>query len=363
MTLEELMAMLKAKKEEIRAFIDAQKVEEAEAAVEEKRSLEKRIKILGELENDERRDLEKQKEMKNKATEEVIEVNEMRAIVKTVMGEEVTEEERAAIKTTDNSAVLPKQFVNDLIEIQKGYGALKGYCDVIPVFKESGTIPVIDLDQNEMEDVLEGEDIVDGTLVTTEIPFKVSKVGLIQTLTSELIEDAEVEIESLARKNFVNIATAKENHKILKVVKENATVIEGATNYEDVENAIDTSLPSVKSGLVTLTNVTGYALLKNQKDKQGRPLNLITVDADKKEYFHGKEIITVEDTLLPVSEEKTQVFYILNMEEAVKYCDRRAVTIARSAEAGFTTDTVKIRILERFGVVKGPTRSIKKVEF
>ncbi|MCS4463342.1 phage major capsid protein [Clostridium botulinum] len=81
------------------------------------------------------------------------------------------------------------------------------------------------------------------------------------------------------------------------------------------------------------------------------------------EYFHEKPIITVDDILLPVSEGKTQVFYVANMNEAVKYCDRKAVTIARSTEAGFKDDTVKLRILERFVPVLGAKRSIKKIEF
>jgi HK97 family phage major capsid protein len=359
MGLAELRAKLDSKKEEIRGFIKEQKADEAEKAMEEKRNLEKLIKAAEDMEEEEKRDLESQKKKKNEKTEET---NEFRAIVKTVMGEEATVEERENITSVDNAAVIPKQFVNQLIEIQKGFGSLKGLCDIIPVTKNEGTIPVVDLDQNDLPDVLEGEDIVDGTFVTTDVPFKCAKVGLIQSITSETIDDAEVEIEGLVKKNFANIATAKENFKILKVIKDNATAIVGATSYEDVEKAIDGSLPAVKAGLVTLTNVTGYVHLKNKKDENGRPLNLIA-EVNGVEYFHGKPIVTVEDTSLPVSEGKTQVFYIANMKEAVKYCDRKAVTIARSTEAGFRDDTVKIRILERFIPVKGSARSIKKIEF
>ena len=56
------------------------------------------------------------------------------------------------------------------------------------------------------------------------------------------------------------------------------------------------------------------------------------------------------------------VFYSVNMKEAVKFADRKAVSIARSTEAGFVNDTVKIRILERFDVFAGSVRSIKKIE-
>ncbi len=360
-TLKELLALLDAKKAEIRSFLDASEADKAEKAVAEKRDLEKLIKVAEELEESEKRDLENQKKASGKT---VAVVSEFRSIVKTVMGAEVTQEERAAVTTSDNAAVLPNQFVNNIIEIQKGFGSLKDLCDIIPVFKNEGTIPVVDLDQNDMLDVLEGADIVDGTLVTTDVPFTVSKVGLIQTLTSELIDDAEVEIESLVNKNFANIATAKENAKILTVVKANAVAYPGtAGDYDDIETAIDTSLPSVKAGLVTLTNVTTYAYLKNKKDGQKRPLNLIT-EVNGVEYFHGKPIRVVEDTLLPVvTAEKTHIAYIANTKEAVKFPLRKGITVARSTEAGFSSDTVKIRILERFGVVKGSVRSLKRIEW
>lgn len=358
MTLEQLRALLKAKKEEARGLL-ATDIDKAEKATEEVRKLQKQLDLALELEEEEKRDLKDQKDKKKAKKAE--KVNEMRSIVKHVMGAEMTAEERANIKTTDNSAIIPKQFVNQLQEIQKGYGALKNYCDVIPVFRGNGTIPVIDLDQGELKDVAEGANIIDGTLVTTEIPFKCEKVGLIQSLTAELVDDAEIEIENLVKKNFAILATAKENAKIAKIIEDNATVVKG-TSYKDVAKAIDSTEPGAKAGLVTIVNNSTYAELKNKVDKQDRPLNLITKIGEN-ETFNGKPIIVVDDDLLKTTAEKTETYYIANMKEAVKFIDRMAVTVAKSAEAGFRDDTVKIRILERFDVVAGSKRSIKKIEF
>lgn len=358
MKAQEIRALIEVKKTEIRGFINDRKATEAEAAMNEKRELEKLLAAALALEDEEKRDLESQRNNKVKKTEQV---DEFRSIVKSIMGEEITEEERATIKTSDNSAVIPKQFVNQLQEIKKGFGSLKEYCDVIPVTKNEGTIPVVDLDQNELPEVKEGDNIVDGKLVTTELAFKCAKHGLIQSLSSETVDDAEVEIEGLAKKNFVEIVVVAENTKIIKVITENATEVTGATSYLDIQTTMDTSLPSVKAGLVTLTNPQGFSYLKNLTDKNGRPLNLVT-EINGKYYFNNKELIVADDTLVKATTGKN-IFYVLNWKEAVKYLDRKAVTLARSTEAGFTDDTVKIRLLERFGVVKGSTRSIKKIEF
>jgi HK97 family phage major capsid protein len=360
MNITEMRAKIEALKVEVRTLLTSD-VNSAEVKMEEVRNLEKSLKLQVELGEAEEREILDQNKNKKDGDDKMEKVNEMRSIVKHVIGETLTTEERAQITTLENGAVLPKQFINQLIEIQKGYGSLKYLCDVIPVTKAEGTMPVVDLDQNDLLDVLEGADIVEGELVTTDITFKCVKVGLIQTLTSELLADAEVEIEGLVRKNFTNIATVKENAKILAVIKNNATVVV-ATGYEDIDKTIDSALPSVKAGLSTITNVSGYVYLKNLKDlTTGRKLDLVTM-VNGVEVYNSKPLVVVEDAMLPATVDK-KVFYVCNTKEAIKFFDREAVTVATSVEAGFKNDTKKVRILERFDVAKGSVRSIKKIEF
>lgn len=357
MKIRELRKLLDEKKSEARELLNSD-LAKAEEVTKEVREIQRKIELAKELEEEEKRDLENQRDKGERGVD--MAVNEMRAITKSVMGKELTQEERATVKSSDNAAVLPKQFVNELQEIKKGFGSLKDNCDVITVTKNEGTIPVVDYDQNELSDIAEGADIVDGTLVTTELTFKCKKVGLIQTLSSELVDDAEIEIESIAKTNFTEISVTKENKKIVTIANENATEVE-ATDYTTLEDVMAKALPAVKAGLVTLCNVEGYAHLKNMKDKQGRNLNLITTIGEK-EYFNGKEIITFDSALVTPSESKTKVYFSLNMKEAIKFIERKDVTIARSTEAGFNDDTIKLRILERFDVIKGSVRSIKKIE-
>ena len=124
--------------------------------------------------------------------------------------------------------------------------------------------------------------------------------------------------------------------------------------------AMDSQVPAVKAGLMTFTNAEGYAYLKNLKDAQKRPLNLVT-EVNGKYYFNNKELVVVDGLESSVPGTK-KIFIIANPKEAIKYIERKGVTIAKSTEAGFETDTVKIRILERLDVIKGVTRSIKKIE-
>lgn len=360
MKIEELRELIETKTTEVRGFVSENKSEEAKKSMEELRGLKENLKIAEELEEGEKRDLEQQKNNKEeRGNVEMEKVNEMRSIVKSVLGKEMTQEERAVVKTVDNAAVLPKQYINRLEELKKGFGSLKSLCDVIPVTKNEGSMPVVDLEQNELKDVAEGDAITEGSLVTTDITFKCAKVGLLQPLSSELVEDAEIEIENIVEKNFAELVSRNENKRILTAIDTNATDVVDPVDYTALEDVMAKALPSVKNGLVTLVNVNAYALLKNMKDKQGRNMNLITVVGDT-EYFNGKPIYTFDDTLITVDPLKTKVFYSLSIKEAIKFFDRKAPTVARASK--FENDTNMVRILERLDVKKGTARSIKKIE-
>lgn len=360
MGIKELRERYEALKSELREFIEAFDLEKSKAKEKEVKEARELLRIAEEQEKEDRERILNQKRVKEdrKITRE----EELRAIAAIALkrGSELTEEERGTIVSTSNSAIIPKQFVNELIEIKKGYGSLKEYCDIIPVTKEEGTIPVIDYDQNEIADLTEGQDIVEGNLVTTDVSFKCTKVGLFQKVSSETIDDAAVEVDTLIRNNFSEIATTKENKKIIALINKNATEVEETTDYDAIENAIDSTVPSAKTGVVTLCNSAGYCLLNNKKDTQGRPLNLITVGANGVEYFHNKPIVQFDDSLVTLTKEKKAVFFVLNFKEAVKFIDRKQITVATGKE--IKDDTEMWSILERIDVVSGSKRTIKKIE-
>lgn len=267
MTLAELKELYSKLTGEARQLNNAGKLDEAEAKLEERKRIKKQIDIEEELDKSEKRNLKSQQTNSGQ-------LNEMRSVVAYALGKknELSEEERAIVKTSDNAALIPEPILKE-VEIQKGYKSLKNLCTIRPVTASKGTIPVIDLDQNEMLDVTEGDDLVDGTLVSTEVNYNCANAGLIQQLTTDLVEDAVVEIEGIVKNNFVNIAVIKENKKILNTIDTNAATVEG-TSYKDVELELAKALPSNKAGLVVLVNPKAYATLKTAKDKKKlRPNN------------------------------------------------------------------------------------------
>ena len=362
MKIEELRQKLEIKKAEVRSLNEVNKVEEAEKVLEEVRNLNKQIKIAEEIEADEMRDLQQQKETR-KDDNKMEKVNEKRAFVKKVLGKEMTQEERAVVKTTDNNAVLPKQYITDLQTIRQGFAPLKNYCHVIPVTKNEGSMPVFDATQNgKLKNIAEGDAIQDGTLVTTPITFKCSKVGIKVPLTSELVDDAEIEIESAVKDTFAESSVMTENYNVINVLNTNATTVDAVTDYTAIEDVMAKAVPSIKAGLMTFVNVEAYADIKNKKDKQGRNMNLITTGSDGKEYFNGKEIVLFDSSFVTPSEGKTCVVFVVNAYEALKFFDRtNGTTVAKWHD--YDNDQEKLSVLERIDVKAGITRSINKIEY
>lgn len=361
MKIEELRQELETKKAEVRTLNEANKVDEAEKLMEEVRTLKKKIEMQEEIEADEKRDLEKQKETRKDDTK-MEKVNEKRAFVKKVLGKEMNQEERAVVKTTDNNAVLPKQYIADLQTIREGFAPLKRYCHVIPVNKNEGSMPVFDATQNgKLKNIAEGDAIEDGTLVTTSITFKCSKVGIKVPLTSELVDDAEIEIESAVKDTFGESSVMTENYNIINVLNTNATLVE-ATDYTAIEDVMAKAVPSIRAGLMTFANVEAYADIKNKKDKQGRNMNLITTGVDGKEYYNGKEIVLFDSSFVTPSEGKTCIAFVVNAYEALKFFDRtNGTTVAKWHD--YDNDQEKLSVLERVDIKAGITRSINKIEY
>ena len=185
----------------------------------------------------------------------------------------------------------------------------------------------------------------------------VEQTGKNSEESKKLKEELQGLIEGIVRHNFVNIATVKENKKILSTIDTNATVVEG-TSYKDVELELAKALPSNKAGLVVLVNPKAYATLKTARDKNDRSLNLITNINGQEYAFDTCPIHGFDNGLVTGTDEK-ELYYILDMKEAIQFIERKGITILRDTNIKKMGAPV-IAVGEKFDVVKGSARSIKK---
>lgn len=365
MKIEERKQQIEALTAELRSLVEAEDLDGAKAKKEELRKAKEFLVIEEEQEEQEKRDLESQKERKEVRDMDNKEL-EYRALVKAMLGERLTEEEQREITdgnfNSNTGAIIPSEFINKVQIIRDGYKALKDYCDVIPVTSDNGKMPVTSLDA-ELADLEEDQDMVATMLAVPEVDFKVGDKGLLKKVGNNILKDSPVNfIDGVLAQEFAVASVNKENKEICKVVGANskAVAVAAEAKVEDVlATTISKEIPSVRNGLVIITNPEGYSYLDNLRDASGRKSDDISYGADGTLFFKHKEVIEMADKTLPaLTSQKKMVFYVVNLK-TIPFFDRQQVEIARSLEAGFVSNKTFVRAIERFDVKANTVDKIK----
>ncbi|MBS7130533.1 phage major capsid protein [Clostridium paraputrificum] len=365
MKSKEILKLLKAKREEARALAETD-MSKAREMLEEIRELEKDLETAQELEEMELRELAAGKPVNpKKPNEEVREVtkeDELRALGKYMTGKALNDEERALVTVSDNGALLPQGYINELMVLRDGFPSLKKYCHVIPVTTKTGRMPIAKLGKSKLSKLSSNQPIGEGAVSTDSVLYDVEDYGSFVPIENSLTDDEVVGlIQNVVIPDFAEGSVSAENGEIMSVVKAKSATIQ-ATSYLDLENAMDSQVPAVKSGLITITNTAGYVHLKNMKDSIGRNLNLIT-NINGIDYFNSKPIITLSDEDVSPTREGNVIYYIANLREFIKFIDRKTLEIAKSTEFLFNKNQDCLRAIERFDIIEGSARSAKVIEF
>ena len=136
----------------------------------------------------------------------------------------------------------------------------------------------------------------------------------------------------------------------------------GAKDWRDVKKIIDGVLPTLRGRVVVITNLSGSVYLKSQEDKNGRNLDLVK-EVNGKEYFQGKELITLSDEDITASTTEKMIFYVVNLYALVKFFERKGYTVSTDKSVFFESDELALKVQERFDCEKLDDRADFKIEF
>ena len=351
----------------MRGLIDAKDVDGAKAKREEIRQEKEMLELEKEIESDEKRALEIQSKKKpieptkRSGSDKDI---EYRAVTKTLLGQELTQEERASVNIGNSGAMLPEGFIKEVLVLREGFPALKPYCHVIPVTTNTGKMPISEgVTNRKLAKLATDTEIVKEMITAKPLEYAVEDYGKIVPVENSVLEDAGVDFYSqVLAPEYAECEVGSENEEILKVITENAVTFPGS-DYKAINKCINKVVPLLKKGLVIVTNQTGFDYLDGLEDSTGRPLLKDSLAVEGGSTFKGKEIVVLADEdLAPVTAEKIP-FYVVNLRSLVKFFNRKGIEIAKSAEAGFTFNQTFVRMIKRFDVVKCDARACFYLEF
>ncbi|WIV10539.1 phage major capsid protein [Proteiniborus sp. MB09-C3] len=352
--LRELLQKVEEMKTEVRTLLEDNKVEEAETKMVEVRSMQKKIELQKEIDEQEEREIDNKMEKReddNKMEKRTDKKElELRALRKVLLREELTEEERTAVTTVNGAAILPQGFVNEIETLRKGYVQLKNYVHVIPVSTNTGKAPLSKgMVTKKLADLVQDQELVKDMVTLLPVEYAVSDYGKIVPVQNQVLEDTTTNFMDVLNEDFVECAVNTENEKIVNAVKTVCVEKTGA-DYKALVKAINGLSPNAKKRAIIITNSTGFSYLDELEDKNGKPLLKSSyAEGSERLMFKGLEVIEVDPEIL-ADEVGKAIFYIVDARKVIKFFDRKGYELGVSKEALFTYNQTAVRMIERFDV-------------
>jgi len=381
---DELKQEIAAKRAEVEAFRQENKLKEAKNASDELSKLVDECEVALAMEKSNFENFFKGAEQVDKPSGESIATLRNRAFNKLVLGREryLTEDERKAYFNVSGSPgqpgqiesidakggyLVPEEQMRTLQEFRKAYVALKDYVTVINTNSVAGRWPILPFQQLAFQDFAEMTDIQEGDITFSEATYSIADRGLIVPVSKQLVADADVDIISVVGRMLAAGAVKAENLAILselnKLVTETTESggtttttlkVTPITSYKALNKALFKDLDSVYYPQAKIiTNQDGLLYLADLDDGNNRPLFTPDVTAPDTYRYRGKEIVVVPNLTLPsveVSSKSYAPFFVGDMKAYITFFERQGMELAISDELYFRKYGKAIRAVVRWGV-------------
>lgn len=350
--MRELLAQINSLREEARALLDEDKLEEAKAKSEEIKNLQKKFELEAELYEAE----------KNKVPDEpngapsAGETNGFKIMCKVARGEKLTDAEASLVTGGSNGEdyTIPEDVRLEIINLKRKYKSAADLCSVIPTDSLTGSFNFED-DTNgptALTDFTDGE-----TLTESDAPkivqkkFSCKQWGNIIGISNRLIANEKAQIMALIDKWFAKKAVLTENLKIFAELKSGKT----AASFSSVDDilkamALDIDPAITEDGVKIITNQHGFLWLSLQEDKDGNRYLQHDLTNPAVMRFNGAVVETFPTSQLPNTENKAP-FFIGDTESGVYFIPRERMSMATSDDALFNKNQKALRIIEDFDVI------------
>lgn len=366
--LKKLLDSIKSKKQEVKDFCNAGKIDEATKAKEELKTLQAQFDLLYDLEEEKKDNLEnkvKEGTVKKLADKDVNNAfaNAIRAGVgKAVLSEKDKEILNAMSEGSDpdGGLTVPKDIRTKINELRRTEDALENLVNVESVSTDSGS-RVIEkhADQTPFDNVEEAAEFPEISTPQFELyDYKVKKKGGILKVTQELLDDSDENIIGYLKKWISKKEKATRNFMIIAKVKEITTGNEVTVDdLDDLKRIFNISLdPAIALNSKIVTNQDGYNWLDTLKDEDGKYiLQPDPTQSTKSLLFDKYPVLKIGNRTLPsVKTEAGDKVPIIcgDLKEAITIFDREKLAIDISKVAGelWKKDQTGIKVRERLDI-------------
>lgn len=249
------------------------------------------------------------------------------------------------------SYLIPEDVDNTIRELRRSYVSAKDIVTVMPTPLLSGSFTFEAGTPSGLVAFDDGDDVPEGpdpklSNVKFSIAFKGSLIPVSNILS--VVEAAGLTV--YLNKWFVKNAIISENKDIFAALTEGKEAKELA-DMDALRESINLDLdPSCLIGGMIVTNQTGFNIMDNEKDQNGRGLLQPDPTNATRKMFKELPIKVFSDAQLPNVEEKAPVFYG-DTKSGAYFMEFQYLFFASSAHAGFTKNRTLLRVIEGYDVI------------
>ena len=368
--MKRLLDSIKDKKQEVRDFCKAGRIEDATKAKEELKNLQAQFDLLYDLEQ-EKLDQVQQQAAAGTAKRLVDHTKRMTSAfvnaIKAAVGKGTLSEEDKEILNSmnegtdeDGGLTVPQDIRTTIQELRRSEDALETLVNVEYVTTLSGSrVMEKYADQTPFDNVEEAAEFPEvSTPQFEKIDYKVKKKGGILKVTRELLMDSAENIIGYLKKWIAKKAKATRNFmiiaKIREITKGAEIPVEGMDDLKEIFNILLDPAIALTSRVVT--NQDGYNWLDTLKDKDGKYIMQPDPTKPTSTLLFGKyPVKKVGNKTLPsTSVEGGYKIPIIcgDLKEAITIFDRESLTIDISNTAGelWKRDQTGIKVRERLDI-------------
>lgn len=270
----------------------------------------------------------------------------------------LTEAEKSAlIVAGDNGEenLVPHDVQLAIQELRRQHLSAKELLTVTPVSTLTGQTTYDVNDTPTLSPLNDGDEIVEAEAPKfRNVQWAIEFYAKLIPVSRILIGAEKAGLMSYLNRWFVKSAINTENEKIFEALKEFNGTPKALKGWEAFKRSINVDLdPTMLLDGVIVTNQTGFALMDEEKDENGRPILQPNPANPTQKIFQGLPIHVFPNAQLPdiTKDTKAPVFYG-SLKAGLEFKDYQSLQFAVSEHFLFNKNQNTLRVIEGFDIVK-----------
>lgn len=276
----------------------------------------------------------------------------------------LSEVEKTALISGTNSAngetyLVPEDVKAEINELRKTYVSAKSLVTVETTDALAGSVTYENGAPVGLVAFDDGDPIEEETGIGFVLKkFTIGFMGKLIPVSRILLIAAKASLMNYLDRWFVRNAIISENTKIFETLKAgyNGGTPKAISGWKALKKSINVDLdPSCKVGGVIVTNQSGFAVLDEEEDKNGRPILQPNPANATEKLFQGLPVHVFPDALLPNIDATHFPVIYGDLKAGATFVEHQSLEFALSEHFFFNKNQNCLRVIEGFDVMSTDT--------